>query len=87
MFCSYYYDYYFYYLYSKTRHFYKYMLPIVGQTAGPIGLNFFLKTLRGGRGVLQAKRNSKNFVLNFFPRATPGPLASHYYLYGYGRSA
>jgi len=56
------------------------MLPIAGQTAGPIGLNFFL--------LLQAKRNSKNFVLNFFPRATPGPSASHYlYGYGYGRSA
>ena len=41
LFCCYYYDYYFYYLYRKTRHLYKYMLPIAGQTAGPIGLNFF----------------------------------------------
>ena len=31
------------YLYNKTRHSYIYMLPIAGQTAGPIGLKFFVK--------------------------------------------
>ena len=31
-------------LYNKTRHSYKYMLCIAGQTAGPIGLNFFVDT-------------------------------------------
>ena len=30
-------------LYNKTRH-HIYMLPIAGQTAGPIGLNFFVNT-------------------------------------------
>ena len=37
-------------LYSKTREFI-YMLRMDGQTAGPIGLNFFLRTLMGGRGI------------------------------------
>ena len=31
-------------LYNKTRHSYIYMLRIGGQTAGPIGLKFFVDT-------------------------------------------
>ena len=37
-------------LYNKTRHSYIYMLPIAGQTAGPIGLKFFVDT-QGWPGV------------------------------------
>ena len=37
------------YISNKTRHSYKQMLLIAGQTAGPIELNF-LWTLMGGRG-------------------------------------
>ena len=53
------------------------MLPLAGQTAGPIGLTFFLWTLMGDRGVLKAaKLNSKIFFNIFLPWATPGPSAS-----------
>jgi hypothetical protein len=44
------------------------MLPIAGQTAGPMGLNF-LWTLMGGRGVFKAKKTiffSKFFFFIFF---------------------
>ena len=51
-------------LYNKTRHWYTYMLPIAGQTAGPIGLNFFVST-QGWPGVLWLKKNFKN-VRHFF---------------------
>ena len=34
------------------------MSPIAGQTAGPIGLKFFVDT-HGGRGVFKTKENSK----------------------------
>ena len=44
------------------------MFPIAGQTAGPIGLNFFVDT-HGWPG-------EKNFS-----RATPGPSASVSYMY------
>ena len=37
------------------------MLPVAGQTTGPIGVNF-LWTLRGGRGGLKAKK------FDFFPQ-------------------
>ena len=44
------------------------MLSIAGQTAGPVGLDFFLDTYR-----------LKNiFFKNFFSRATLGPSASLY---------
>lgn len=49
------------------------MLHIVGLKARPIGLNFFLWILMGGRGVLQAKKieiffvSTKNFFNIFFP--------------------
>ena len=36
-------------LYNKIRH--SYMLRIAGQTAGPIGLNFFVDTNGRGGGV------------------------------------
>ena len=39
-------------LYNKTRHLYIYMSPIAGQTAGPIGLNFFGDTQGFQGGVL-----------------------------------
>ena len=51
-------------LYNKTRHWYTYMLPIAGQTAGPIGLNFFVST-QGWPGVLWLKKIFKN-VRHFF---------------------
>ena len=49
------------------------MLPIAGQTAGPIGLKFIVDTR--GWPVLKSKINSK-FLLTFFlktflPRTTP----------------
>ena len=45
---------YIYLLYNKTKHLYIFMLPIAGQTAGPIGLNFFLDT-NGWPGFLRLK--------------------------------
>ena len=64
------------------------MLCIAGQTAGPIGLKFFVDT-HGWPGVLYAKKMFcffhniffliyffSNFFFKFFSRATPGPLAS-----------
>ena len=36
------------------------MLRIAGQTAGPIGLKFFVETM-GGRGVLQALKEFSTF--------------------------
>ena len=59
------------------------MLPVAGQTAGPIGLTFFVD-IHGG---VIGKKNFFNFskiFLNFFffffkyffPWATPGPPAS-----------
>jgi len=41
------------------------MLPIAGQTAGPIGL-IFLWTLRGGRGVLLVIKIQKFFKTFFY---------------------
>ena len=52
------------------------MFPIAGQTAGLIGLNFFVDTQGWPGGVLD-KKNRIFFQKNFFPRATPGPLASY----------
>ena len=64
------------------------MFPIACQTAGPIGLKFFVDT-QGWSGGDIGKKNS-NFFFNFFflqfffllksifPRATPGPPASFY---------
>ena len=51
-------------LYNKTRQSYIYMFPIAGQTAGPIGLKFFVDT-QGWPGVFKAKK-IRSF---FFPRA------------------
>ena len=50
------------------------MLPIAGQTAGPIGLNFFMDTHGGGYRC----KKSKYFFTICFPRATPGPSASKF---------
>ena len=59
------------------------MFPIAGQTAGPNGLKF-LWTLMGGGGCLRLK--GSHFVVfqkkKFFSRATPGPLASFYFVIG-----
>ena len=46
-------------LYNKLRHSYIYMLPIAGQTAGLIGLKFFVDTHGWLGGVLGKK--SKTF--------------------------
>ena len=40
------------YLYNKTRHSYIYMFPLACQTAGPIGLKFFVDTHGWPGGVL-----------------------------------
>ena len=50
------------------------MFPIAGQTAGPIGLNFFVDTQGRSGGDIGKKNQKKKFQI-FFPRATPGPLA------------
>ena len=65
------------------------MYPIAGQTAGPIGLTFFVDThewLGGAIGYkkIRNKKNKKNSKF-FFPRATPGPLASSIYIDTYYR--
>ena len=55
------------------------MLPIAGQTAGPIGLKFFVDTQGWPGGVIVKNRNYfffKLFFKFFFPRSTPGPSAS-----------
>ena len=39
-------------LYNKTRHSYLYVLPIAGQTTGPIGLKFFVDTQEWPGGVI-----------------------------------
>ena len=59
------------------------LLPIPGQTAGPIDLNFFVDT-HWWRGCHRLKFEiflfQKNFFFIFFiPRATPGPSASIFY--------
>ena len=59
------------------------MLPIPGQTAGPIGLNFFLDT-QGWPGSVKGYKKT-NFFENiffsiFFSRLTPGPSASLTYI-------
>ena len=58
------------------------MLSIAGQTAGPIGLKFFVDTHGWRRGecdslkkILSLFSKTKNFKF-FFPQATPGPSAS-----------
>ena len=52
------------------------MFPIAGQTAGPIGLNFFVDTQGRSGGDIGKKNQKKKFQI-FFPRATPpGPSAS-----------
>jgi len=49
------------------------MLHIAGQTAGPIGLNFFV-----GTHGLQVKKSKIYFFFKiFFPRAMPGPSAGY----------
>ena len=61
------------------------MFPIAGQTAGPIGLKFFVDTQGWPGGDIGYKKFQKVFFQKFFPRATPGPSASiikysYYYL-------
>ena len=58
------------------------MLSIAGQTAGPIGLKFFVDTHGWRRGECDSLKKirslfskTKNFKF-FFPQATPGPSAS-----------
>ena len=50
------------------------MLFIAGQTAGPIGLNFFVDTQGWPGSVIGYKKFEFFFSKNvlFFPRATPG---------------
>ena len=60
------------------------MFPIAGQTAGPIGLEFFVDTHGWPGGDIGLKNpNSFFFEIFFFSKffflwATPGPLASIY---------
>ena len=54
------------------------MLSIAGQTAGTIGLNFFVDTYGWPRGVIKKIDFFKMF-LKKIPRATPGPSASLYF--------
>ena len=49
------------------------MLPIAGQTAGPIGLNFFVDT----HGWSTCAVDLKKITIFFNPRSTPGPSASN----------
>ena len=53
------------------------MLSLAGQTAGPIGLKFFVDTygLKNKKFSFKLKRNL--IFSNFFPRATPGPSTSN----------
>ena len=50
------------------------MFPIAGQTAGPIGLKFFVDTHGWPEGDIGLKNPKKTFQK--FPRATPGPSCS-----------
>ena len=53
------------------------MLSIAGQTAGPIGLKFFVDTHEWPGGCYRLKNELLFFVFKqFFPRTTPGPSAS-----------
>ena len=56
------------------------MLSIAGQTAGPIGLNFFVDT-QGWEGGVIGQKEFKFFKTFFFPRAKPGSTASIIYIY------
>ena len=60
------------------------MFPIAGQTAGPNGLKFFCGHSWVAGGCLRLK--GSNFVVfkkkKKFSRATPGPLASFYFVIG-----
>ena len=66
---------------------YIYMLHIDGQTAGPIGLKFFVNT-HGWPGCYRLKKSKifsfklkkKQFSSIFFPRATSGSSASIQYI-------
>ena len=65
------------------------MIPIAGQTAGPIGLKFFVDTQGWPGGDIGFKKSniffSKIFFFKifffkfFFPPSTPGPSASYTY--------
>ena len=55
------------------------MLSIAGQTAGPIGLKYFVDTHMGGRGVSKAKKLEllfSKFCFHFFFTGNAGLLAS-----------
>ena len=56
---------------------YLYMLPIAGQTAGPIGLKLFLDTQGWPRSVIKYSQFLKQFFKRYFSGATPGPSASN----------
>ena len=60
------------------------MLPVASQTAGPIGLTFFVDSHGWPGGAIGLK--IRNFIYYFcsffqifFPQATPGPSDSYYY--------
>ena len=57
------------------------MLRIAGQTAGPIGLNFFVDTHGWPGGCyrpnkFELKKFNLNFLFNFFFTSNSGPSAS-----------
>ena len=53
-----------------------YMSPIAGQTAGPIGLKFFVDTHEKPGQCLRLKKIE--FLKKKIPRATPGPPVSYH---------
>ena len=53
-----------------------YMSPIAGQTAGPIGLKFFVDTHEKPGQCLRLKKIE--FKKKKIPRATPGPPVSYH---------
>ena len=55
-------------LYNKTRHIYIYMLPLAGQTTGPIELKFFVDS----PGCYRLRKNRYIFF-NFFSTGNAGP--------------
>ena len=53
------------------------MLPIAGQTAGPIELKFCVNNHGWPGGDIIGQKIRHFFFNNFFPQATPGPSVSN----------
>ena len=61
------------------------MLPIAGQTAGPIGLELFVDTQGWPGSVIKNSKFTKHFFKLFFSRATPGSSVSNIYNVTYNK--